>query len=81
MTQSLNIAPDLQRKIDLRANELKIDYQFAQWKQTDRMFAVLLLIQWLACIAVATWLSPLAREGHESHIHPHIWARCISSAD
>ncbi len=32
------------------------------------------LIQWFACIAVATWLSPLAWEGLESHIHPHIWA-------
>ncbi|HEY1922763.1 MAG TPA: hypothetical protein VGG44_08345, partial [Tepidisphaeraceae bacterium] len=73
MTQSLNIAPDLQRKIDLRADELKIAYQHAQWKQTDRMFAVLLLIQWLACIAVAYWLSPVAWEGLESHIHPHIW--------
>jgi signal transduction histidine kinase len=74
VTQSLNIAPDLQKKIDLRANELKIAYQRDQWKQTDRMFAVLLLIQWLACIAVAMWLSPLAWEGLESHIHPHIWA-------
>jgi signal transduction histidine kinase len=74
VTQLLNIAPDLQRKIDLRANELKIAYQRDLWKQTDRMFAVLLLIQWLACIAVAIWLSPLAWEGLESHIHPHIWA-------
>jgi signal transduction histidine kinase len=73
VTQSLTIAPELQRKIDLRARELKIDYQFAQWKQTDRMFAVLLLIQWIACIAVATWLSPYAWEGLERHIHPHIW--------
>jgi hypothetical protein len=48
VTQLLNIAPDLQRKIDLRANELKIAYQRDLWKQTDRMFAVLLLIQWLA---------------------------------
>ena len=51
-----------------------IEYQSAQWKQTDRMFAVLLLLQWLAGVAVATWLSPRAWEGLESHVHPHIWA-------
>jgi signal transduction histidine kinase len=74
VTQAFNIAPELQRKIDLRAKELRIAYQFAQWKQTDRLFAVLLLIQWFACVAIAMWLSPRAWEGLESHIHPHIWA-------
>jgi signal transduction histidine kinase len=66
--------PELRRQIDARAEHLLVEYQDAQWKQTDRMFAVLLFIQWLACIAVALWISPRAWEGLESHIHPHVWA-------
>jgi signal transduction histidine kinase/DNA-binding response OmpR family regulator len=53
---------------------LEREYCLAQWKETDRMFAVLLLVQWIACIAVAVWISPRSWEGLESHIHPHVWA-------
>jgi signal transduction histidine kinase len=74
MGEALNIPADLKRQIDARADELLIDYQTAQWRQTDRMFAILLLLQWFAAVAVAIWLSPRAWEGLESHIHPHIWA-------
>jgi signal transduction histidine kinase len=74
MGEALNISADLKRQIDARADQLLIDYQGAQWRQTDRMFAILLLLQWFAAVAVAIWLSPRAWEGLESHIHPHIWA-------
>jgi signal transduction histidine kinase len=70
----LNISPELSKQIGRRAEALRIEYQNAQWKQTDRMFAFLLGLQWLACIGVAAWLSPRAWEGLESYIHPHVWA-------
>jgi signal transduction histidine kinase len=73
VTQSLKIAPELRRHIDARADELRTAYQLAQWKQTDRMFAILLVLQWLAGVGMAIWLSPWAWEGLESHVHPHIW--------
>lgn len=38
------------------------------------MFAVLMVIQWLAGIIFATWLSPFTWSGTESQIHPHVWA-------
>lgn len=69
----MNIAPELRRQIDARAVELRTEYQVAQWKQIDRMFAVLLVLQWFACVMVAMWISPRAWEGLESHIHPHVW--------
>ena len=66
--------PNCGVKSTARADQLLIEYQNAQWKQTDRLFAILLLLQWVAGVAVAVWISPLAWEGLESHIHPHIWA-------
>lgn len=40
----------------------------------DRIFAVLMSIQWLAAVATAVWISPRAWEGAESHVHAHVWA-------
>jgi PAS domain S-box-containing protein len=72
--QSLYISPELDKQIEARAGILRSEYQLKLWKQTDRMFAVLLLFQWFAAIAMAVWLSPTAWEGLDRHIHPHIWA-------
>src|SRR5947199_3236345 len=44
------------------------------YKHTDRMFAALMAIQWLAGIAAAYWISPLTWEGSASQTHPHVWA-------
>jgi signal transduction histidine kinase len=74
VTEQLKYSPELSRQIEDRAIVLRDEYEQKLWKQTDRMFAVLLAVQWLAGIAMAVWLSPRAWEGLESHIHPHIWA-------
>ena len=42
-------------------------------KQTDRLFAILLAVQWPASIAVALWLAPRAWAGTSSQIHIHVW--------
>ena len=42
--------------------------------QADRLFAVLLAVQWLAAIVLALLVSPLAWEGNASGVHPHVWA-------
>jgi two-component system sensor histidine kinase/response regulator len=44
------------------------------WTQTDRAFAVLLILQWLAGIGVAIWLTPLTWVGRTSEVHVHVWA-------
>lgn len=62
------------RAVMLRTEHLFTEHQRALYKQTDRMFAVLMTVQWLAGIAAAYWISPLAWAGHTSHTHPHIWA-------
>ncbi len=43
-------------------------------QHTDRMFAWLLGIQWLAGILGAVLISPRAWEGLSSHTHIHVWA-------
>src|SRR6476660_3256766 len=44
------------------------------FKSTDRMFAVLMPIQWLVAIGVALVVSPRAWAGAGSHVHVHVWA-------
>ena len=56
-----------------RADELFRAHQENIFKQTDRMFAVLLPVQWLASIAVALWLSPRTWFGAYSQVHLHVW--------
>jgi signal transduction histidine kinase len=46
-------------------------------RRTDHMFAVLMALQWIAGIAAAYWLSPLAWAGGTSRIHLHIWAALV----
>jgi two-component system, sensor histidine kinase and response regulator len=44
------------------------------YEQTDRMFARLLALQWVAGILFAIWVSPLAWSGSASQTHVHVWA-------
>jgi signal transduction histidine kinase len=69
------IAPaSLEQRIADRSRSLRASYQHAIWRQTDRLFAFLFVLQWVAGVAMALWLSPLAWEGLDSRIHPHVWA-------
>lgn len=43
-------------------------------RRTDRMFALLMLFQWLAGVGCALWLSPRTWAGGASSIHVHVWA-------
>ncbi len=57
-----------------RIVELFDEHQQDICKRTDHMFAVLMSIQWIAGIAAAYWISPLAWAGGTSRVHLHIWA-------
>jgi two-component system, sensor histidine kinase and response regulator len=47
------------------------------FRQTDRMFARLFALQWLAGIVFAIWVSPLAWTGGTSQLHVHVWAAIL----
>ena len=57
-----------------RANELLLEHQSSIYRRTDRLFAILMVCQWLAGIGLALWVSPLTWSGRMSSVHPHVWA-------
>ena len=60
--------------IDARARDLAAGYRQDIYRRTDRLFAGLLVFQWLAMIALAAWVSPHTWAGADSRVHPHVWA-------
>lgn len=50
------------------------DHQGLIYERTDRMFVNLMVLQWLAAVILALWISPKTWSGTESHTHPHVWS-------
>src|SRR5437868_3468912 len=48
-----------------------------RWREntcrTDRMFAMLMVLQWLGAIALALFVSPRSWNGSQSYVHLHVW--------
>jgi two-component system sensor histidine kinase/response regulator len=60
--------------MSLRADDLFAEYQQNIHRRTDRLFALLMVLQWIAGIIFAVWVSPLAWYGTLSRTHIHVWA-------
>ena len=58
----------------MRAADLFAQYQLEIHKRTDRLFAGLMGIQWIAGILFALFVSPLAWSGTVGRTHTHVWA-------
>ena len=43
------------------------------YRETHRLFAGLLVSEWLLAVGLAVWLSPLTWAGQASSVHPHVW--------
>jgi two-component system, sensor histidine kinase and response regulator len=63
--------------LQTRTAELANEAATKIYRQTDRMFAGLLLFQWVAGLAIARWISPLTWAGAESRTHAHVWAASL----
>ncbi len=57
-----------------RANVLFQQQQEEIYRNTDELFAKLMICQWLAAIAMALIISPYTWAGQSSAIHIHVWA-------
>lgn len=57
-----------------QSEEIYADHQRRIYRQTDRMFAVLMAVQWVAGIIAALVISPRTWIGQDSEIHTHVWA-------
>ena len=66
--------PELDQQTRECADELFHEHQLQTYRRTDRMFAALMVIQWLASIAAALWISPRTWSGSSSQLHIHVWA-------
>lgn len=60
-----------------RAAELFNQHLADVHRRTSRMFAGLMLLQVVACIAAALWISPLTWIGEQSLVHRHVWIACL----
>ncbi len=65
-------AAAIQRTVDLYAAQ-----HDALYRRTDRLFAGLMMFQWVASVLTAIWISPLSWRGTDSAVHPHVWAALI----
>ncbi|MEY2563775.1 MAG: hypothetical protein QOH88_1968 [Verrucomicrobiota bacterium] len=57
-----------------RADELFEQHRQQIYRQTDRLFARLMIFQWVAGILIAFFVSPRTWAGQSSAIHLHVWA-------
>src|SRR5437762_10826949 len=57
-----------------RADELFQQHRQEIYRNTDQLFARLMLFQWVAAIMIAMIISPRSWVGQSSYIHFHVWA-------
>src|SRR3954470_18145418 len=60
-----------------RAEELFQQHRRQIFHDTDKLFARLMLFQWVACIVIALVVSPRTWDGEVSQIHIHVWAAIL----
>src|SRR3954471_1287996 len=60
-----------------RAEELFQQHRRQIFRQTDQLFAKLMLFQWVACIVIALLVSPRTWEGAGSQVHIDVWAAIL----
>jgi two-component system, sensor histidine kinase and response regulator len=59
------------------ADRIFRDQQFRLHSRTDRLFAALMVLQWIGGVIAVLILSPLTWEGTHSEIHPHLYAATL----
>src|SRR5438105_2383385 len=74
MLQKITFDTENEKAITRRTEEIYSQHRQSIFKSIDRLFAGLMLIQWLAGIGVALWISPKTWSGQFSQTHIHVWA-------
>jgi signal transduction histidine kinase len=69
--------PPTARPAAARAEELLHSYEQQIYRQTDRLFAPLMLVQWITGIVFSLCISPRVWAGSESRTHVHVWAALL----
>src|SRR5262249_6497840 len=69
--------PELAALTERRGAELFEEHRQAIFVRTDRLFAGLLVLEWLFGIFIAFVVSPRAWAGSQSQVHPHVFAALL----
>ncbi len=72
-----NSLADRSSSVSLRAEQLYRTELSYLYRWTDRLFVVLLLLEWVAGILVALLDSPRTWSGALNEVHPHVWAAIV----
>jgi len=70
----------LDPKTAARAAEILREQSALRRSRVDRMFVVLLVVQWIVSIIAAIVVSPYAWEGKERVLHMHVWVAILGGA-
>jgi two-component system sensor histidine kinase/response regulator len=73
LASEITLSPDVDEDVAPRTVQLVAEHQDRIFTQTSRLFTILMLVQWVAGIAAALWISPRAWAGATSQIHVHVW--------
>ena len=57
-----------------QAAQLYDTHRLSIYRRTDRVFAILMAVQWIFGIVAAIFISPRTWTGVTNHVHPHVWA-------
>ena len=68
---------EMHDETEARAMELLHEQRRSILSRTDRLFAGLMVFQWLGGIAAAFWISPRSWAGSTSEPHIHVWAAIV----
>ena len=63
-----------------RAGELYREHRSHLLVRTDRLFAGLMVAQWVFGLVLAVWLSPQAWSGASARVHTNVWAALLLGA-
>jgi two-component system, sensor histidine kinase and response regulator len=72
MTADVNKSEPIEQRTS-RAAELVAQHQNRIYARTSRLFTILMIVQWLAGIAAALWISPRTWAGATGYVHLHVW--------
>lgn len=72
-----NSSPQLNAKPDSSAEAIFAASEHKSHAEIDRLFAVLMLLQWITAIAIAFVVSPRTWIGDQASVHAHVWAAVL----
>jgi two-component system sensor histidine kinase/response regulator len=75
--ENQSVTQDGDRRVKERAEQLFLDHRQMIHRRTDRLFAVLLAVQFFAGIVAALVISPRTWTGSLSQIHIHVWTALL----